>query len=471
MHATVRRADRRAKAAGASGHRFPDRNAPGAHYAPAVDHLTLLGSAGEPWPVQGCRCRHCAAGGPPRAPSALSVGPDLVLEGARPPGPHPLGPAASHRRFGLGPAAGDGPGPAVVLSPGERAEVGRTRIAALPAGDAAAGPPARPAGDPAVLVVVTPGLRLLWAPDTGPLPETTVRALEGAGLDLAVLDSRAPDGRCDPAAFGHRLSRLRGVGALRDGARTVAAGLCHEGAGPERLARALEPWGAQVLPDGAVLTGPGAVPGIEVPRPPARTLVLGGASSGKSALAEELLAAEPLVVYAATGPRPGPADPQWSRRVAVHRERRPPWWTTLESSDVPGLLSEPGPPVLLDSVGTWLTATMGRRGAWDDEPGWERRTREEMERMRVAWRGSARRVVAVCEDVGSGVVPATAAGRGFRDLAGRLGTALADESELVLLCVAGRAVRLDAPGAAGHLPGGSARPRCGSGNPLGGGLR
>ncbi|MDQ1292725.1 MAG: adenosylcobinamide kinase / adenosylcobinamide-phosphate guanylyltransferase [Actinomycetota bacterium] len=389
--------------------------------------------------------------------SALAVGPDLVLEGLPPEPEHSGGrlqAPAEVLRGVPGPIRVGGPAGTGALRPGERAEVGGVRVVALPAGPPTASWSAPPSGELSLLVAVAPGVRILWAPDTGPLPAETLQALEGADLDIAVLDCRDTRGRADPAAFGHRLSRLRSAGALREGARVVAAGLSHEGAGPQRLARALAPWGAQVLPDGAALTGPRRVGPGEVPRAPLRTILLGGASSGKSALAEEMLAAEPQVVYAATGPVPGPDDPEWAQRVSAHRDRRPPWWTTMESCDVPGLLREPGPPVLLDSVGTWLAEAMHRSGAWDDEPGWAGRTGEEMERMRVAWRGSARRVVAVCEDVGSGVVPATSAGRRFRDLAGKLNAALADESERVFLCVAGRAVPLDLSDAPAPLPDG-----------------
>jgi adenosylcobinamide kinase/adenosylcobinamide-phosphate guanylyltransferase len=54
-----------------------------------------------------------------------------------------------------------------------------------------------------------------------------------------------------------------------------------------------------------------------------------------------------------------------------------------------------------------------------------------------AWRAVRVPVVTVSNEVGSGVVPATAAGRLFRDLLGRLNATVAAESETVLLVVAG----------------------------------
>src|ERR1051325_6251417 len=56
-----------------------------------------------------------------------------------------------------------------------------------------------------------------------------------------------------------------------------------------------------------------------------RTLILGGARSGKSTYAERLLAESPdtrPVSYAATAPR-YPGDPEWAERIAPHQARRP----------------------------------------------------------------------------------------------------------------------------------------------------
>ena len=60
----------------------------------------------------------------------------------------------------------------------------------------------------------------------------------------------------------------------------------------------------------------------------------------------------------------------------------------------------------------------------------------------AAWRATRRRVVAVTNEVGQGVVPATAAGRRFRDVMGVLNARLAAATEDVRWCVAGRVVPL-----------------------------
>jgi adenosyl cobinamide kinase/adenosyl cobinamide phosphate guanylyltransferase len=55
--------------------------------------------------------------------------------------------------------------------------------------------------------------------------------------------------------------------------------------------------------------------------------------------------------------------------------------------------------------------------------------------------------VVVSEEVGLGVHPATEDGRRFRDALGTLNQAVAAVADEVLLVVAGRILRLDAPGA------------------------
>ena len=206
------------------------------------------------------------------------------------------------------------------------------------------------------------------------------------------------------------------------------------------------------IEDGARLTLPGpSTPPVDGPAATGprrtRTLVLGGASSGKSRLAEDLVAAEPDVVYAATG-RPvdeGAPDGEWARRVRVHRERRPSWWRTEETTDVADLLRATDHPggraVLLDSVGTWLTGTLDRCGAWEDRPGWREELAAASDALVRAWRARRAPLVAVSDEVGLGVVPATPSGRLFRDELGALNRRLAQESEGVLLVVAGQLLR------------------------------
>jgi len=156
--------------------------------------------------------------------------------------------------------------------------------------------------------------------------------------------------------------------------------------------------------------------------------VLGGSRSGKSAFAESLLAGAPAVEYLATAAA-DPGDAEWTARIAAHQARRPPHWSTLETSNnVAEVLRRDGVPVLIDSITLWLSAGLDDAGRIDD--------------LCSAWGASARRVVAVSDEVGSGVVPATDAGRRFRDALGELNQRLAAAADDVYLVIAGLPLRL-----------------------------
>ncbi|CAM5632337.1 Adenosylcobinamide kinase OS=Kitasatospora aureofaciens OX=1894 GN=GCM10010502_09720 PE=3 SV=1 [Kitasatospora aureofaciens] len=173
-----------------------------------------------------------------------------------------------------------------------------------------------------------------------------------------------------------------------------------------------------------------------------RTLLLGGARSGKSTRAEQLLADRPDVLYVATGgTRDG--DAEWAQRIALHRDRRPASWRTVETCELEAVLADTADPapVLIDCLALWLTSVMDDCGAWVDEAwanGAEAAVQRRCAALAQAWAATGRTVVAVSNEVGMGVVPATAAGRRFRDTLGRLNMAVADASERVLLVVAGQ---------------------------------
>lgn len=188
-----------------------------------------------------------------------------------------------------------------------------------------------------------------------------------------------------------------------------------------------------------------------------RTLVLGGARSGKSAHAEGLVPGDTAAVYVATARR-DPDDPDWTQRIAAHVARRPASWRTVETPDpatLPPLLREfrPGdPPVLVDDVATWLTSVL------DDAGGWAGRWALDPVRRRCAELAAAVAacrcpVVLVSAEVGLGVVPASHSGRLFRDELGALNAMLADVCETVVLLVAGVPLRLRPEPGSGQCPG------------------
>jgi len=173
-----------------------------------------------------------------------------------------------------------------------------------------------------------------------------------------------------------------------------------------------------------------------------RVLVLGGARSGKSVAAEEMLAGYDTVDYVATGTPPGTGDAEWDDRVREHRQRRPAHWRTLETLALDDVLAEAAAPVLVDCLTTWLARVMDDSGAWDGKPDAARAVADRTDRLVLAWRDTPRHAVAVSNEVGSGVVPETESGRRFRDELGRLNARIAAVSDEVWLCTAGIARRL-----------------------------
>lgn len=163
-----------------------------------------------------------------------------------------------------------------------------------------------------------------------------------------------------------------------------------------------------------------------------KVLALGGARSGKSAWAESLLSGP--VHYIATART---SDPDFDARVREHRERRPRSWVTVDDIDATVALRELGaeaPPVLLDDVGTWLTALFDRESLWDSPRG---SAAAHIHEFVGAVRTYAGPLVIVSPEVGMGVIPEHRSGRLFRDEIGALNAALAQECDHVALVVAG----------------------------------
>lgn len=231
------------------------------------------------------------------------------------------------------------------------------------------------------------------------------------------------------------LAQLRSTASVTDTTEVIVVAVGHDYGHPDALAELLPSWGARTVPDGTVVrvrTGPAAT--HRPASPSGRTLVLGGARSGKSALAEQLLAAQPSVIYvAAGGTRDDDAD--WRDRVGIHVARRPASWTTVETTEVAECLRTAEAPLLIDCLGTWLAARLDHHGVWQGAP--TDAVDADVAELVLAWRSATVPVVGVSNEVGSGVVPATASGRLFRDLLGRLNATVAAESETVLLTVAG----------------------------------
>ncbi|KOV02115.1 adenosylcobinamide kinase [Streptomyces sp. XY533] len=382
-------------------------------------------------PRPGCPCAACAVSVGPRSRAATAVLVDGALLLDLTPGAVLAGARAGHSLTGVRQVLLTHPhdGPAVELPPGlptagrvpdgqELSVISGHRVRAVPMDAPGTG----------YEVTGPDGGRLLYLPPGG-----APAGADGRGgqrpYDVVLADVL---GR--PEA----LARLRAGGAVGPATDVIAVHLDHDVPPGRELERRLAASGARAVPDGTtVLVGEYHA----LPDMPRRTLVLGGARSGKSVEAERRLESFPEVVYVATGgTRDG--DAEWARRVGLHRERRPAGWRTVETCDLVPLLGADGPPLLIDCLALWLTDAMDRAGAWDDEVWAERGRRQLGERtaeLVAAVRATGRQVVLVSNEVGSGVVPATASGRRFRDELGRLNARVAGECEHVLLVVAGQA--------------------------------
>ncbi len=173
-----------------------------------------------------------------------------------------------------------------------------------------------------------------------------------------------------------------------------------------------------------------------------RVLVTGGVRSGKSSYAERLLGEEP-VRYVAPGPTVDEdTDPDWALRIAAHRARRPSTWTTVETRDVAAAIRGADGPVLVDCLGTWLTAVLDAAGWESGREVLEETVRVEVDAVVAALGAVEHPVVLVTNEVGLGVVPDHRSGRVFRDLLGVVNQRVATACDDVVLVVAGRTLRL-----------------------------
>jgi len=166
------------------------------------------------------------------------------------------------------------------------------------------------------------------------------------------------------------------------------------------------------------------------------TLLVGGARSGKSALAVRLAAATGSpVTFIATGTA---GDADMAHRIERHREERPADWETIEEpADLAGALDRVhgGCCVVVDCLTLWVANVMDREDSV---------VVQEAGRTAAAAAGRPGHTIVVSNDVGSGIVPADRRTRRYRDLLGRVNTAFAGPAADAYLVVAGRALRLEA---------------------------
>ncbi|NCE85919.1 bifunctional adenosylcobinamide kinase/adenosylcobinamide-phosphate guanylyltransferase [Pseudomonas sp. Q1] len=160
-------------------------------------------------------------------------------------------------------------------------------------------------------------------------------------------------------------------------------------------------------------------------------LIIGGARSGKSRLAEKLATDSRLsVIYIATSQ---PLDGEMSERVAQHRQRRPEHWGLIEEPvELARVLREnaaPGRCLLVDCLTLWLTNLLMLEDA--------ERLLHEREQLLETLASLSGEIIFVSNETGLGVVPLGELTRRYVDEAGWLHQALAERCQRVVLTVAG----------------------------------
>jgi len=141
------------------------------------------------------------------------------------------------------------------------------------------------------------------------------------------------------------------------------------------------------------------------------------------------------VTFVATGEA---GDDEMRARIARHRAERPPGWRTVEApvrleAAIAGVADDAC--LLVDCLSLWVANVMHDDAGLGELHACSRR----------AAALSARRAgltIAVSNEVGMGIVPATPLGRSYRDALGRVNAAWAAAADSVLLVVAGRALPL-----------------------------
>jgi adenosyl cobinamide kinase/adenosyl cobinamide phosphate guanylyltransferase len=161
-------------------------------------------------------------------------------------------------------------------------------------------------------------------------------------------------------------------------------------------------------------------------------LLLGGARSGKSSLAQAIAVRSGApVVLVATGEA---GDEEMAARIARHRAARPAGWTTVEEPlDLIGAVASApaGAVVVVDCLTLWVSNLLG---AGRSEEAAAAAGREVADALAARAAGA----VVVSGEVGLGIVPAGALARAYRDALGTVNAEFAARAERAALVVAGR---------------------------------
>jgi adenosyl cobinamide kinase/adenosyl cobinamide phosphate guanylyltransferase len=165
-------------------------------------------------------------------------------------------------------------------------------------------------------------------------------------------------------------------------------------------------------------------------------VLLGGARSGKSALAVELASQDGVpVTFVATG---AAGDEEMAERIAMHRADRPRTWRTVEESiDLQGAVArlDNDGTAIVDCLSLWV-ANVLERGVEDARVEEEARAASALAAARTGL------TIAVSNEVGLGIVPVSPLARRYRDLLGRVNAVWVDAADEAYFVVAGKRLAL-----------------------------
>lgn len=179
-------------------------------------------------------------------------------------------------------------------------------------------------------------------------------------------------------------------------------------------------------------------------------LVTGGARSGKSSFAEQLVAElGQEIAYIATA---RPFDAEMEDRIAKHRLQRPSSWQTFETPTEPSqVVTAQGNRVealLLDCMTVLITNRILTHSVDWDQPNISQLNEieadilGEINALLSAAADCQADLVAVTNEVGYGIVPVSPLSRFFRDCAGRVNQRMAAAADEVYLVVSGIPVQI-----------------------------
>lgn len=183
-------------------------------------------------------------------------------------------------------------------------------------------------------------------------------------------------------------------------------------------------------------------------------MLLGGARSGKSRLAQQIASKYAgSVLFVATG---APLDDEMRSRIEIHKKQRPPNWRTLEATQGLGqaikkeLRRAPADVVVIDCITLLVSNLLGEESEQDMIAGshyelLDNRVSSEIREIIDCIAAAHATFVVVSNEVGMGVVPMYASARAYRDLLGKANQMLAESAGVVYLMVAGLPWQLKGP--------------------------